>query len=115
MNRRMKRFLCVLAVAMLALTACEGFDINDLLGGNGGSTDEPTTYEISVEPLLLQFGAEGGEKEVEIEANVDFELLCEAEWVSYQVTENALLERKLYLKHRGFSVFTHRHVLSRNL
>lgn len=80
--------MCVLAVAVLALTACEGFDINDLLGGNGGSTDEPTTYEISVEPLLLQFGAEGGEKEVEIEANVDFELLCEAEWVSYQVVEN---------------------------
>lgn len=84
----MKRFLCVLAVAVLALTACEGFDINDLLGGNGGSTEEPTTYEISVEPLLLQFGAEGGEKTVEIEANVDFELLCEAEWVSYQVAEN---------------------------
>ena len=89
MNRRMKRFLCVLAVAVLALTSCEGFDINDLLGGGGdNTTDEPTTYDIVVEPSLLQFGAEGGEKAVEIEANVDYELLCEAEWVSYQVAEN---------------------------
>lgn len=89
MNRKMKRFLCVLAVAVLALTACEGFDINDLLGGGGNNTtEEPTTYDIVVEPSLLQFGAEGGEKAIEIEANIDFELLCEADWVSYQVAEN---------------------------
>ena len=81
--------MCVLAVAVLALTACEGFDINDLLGGGGdNTTEEPTTYDIVVEPSLLQFGAEGGEKEVKVEANVDFELLCEADWVSYQVAEN---------------------------
>lgn len=80
--------MCVLAVAVLALTSCEGFDINDLLGGGGNTTEEPTTYDIVVEPSLLQFSAEGGEKEVEIEANVDYELLCEADWVSYQVTEN---------------------------
>lgn len=81
--------MCVLAVAVLALTSCEGFDINDLLGGGGDNTiEEPTTYEISVEPSLLQFSAEGGEKEVEIEANIDYELLCEADWVSYQVAEN---------------------------
>ena len=89
MNRKMKRFFQILAVAVLALTACEGFDINDLLGGGGGNTtEEPTTYDIVVEPSLLQFGAEGGEKAVEIEANIDYELLCEAEWVSYQVVEN---------------------------
>ena len=89
MNRIMKRFLCVLAVAVFALTSCEGFDINDLLGGGGdNTTEEPTTYDIVVEPSLLQFGAEGGEKAIEIEANVDFELLCEADWVSYQVAEN---------------------------
>ena len=92
MNRKMKRFLCVLAVAVLALTSCEGFDINDLLGGGGdNTTEEPTTYDIVVEPSLLQFGAEGGEKAVEIEANVDFELLCEADWVSYQVVENGAI------------------------
>ncbi len=89
MKRKMKRFLCVLAVAVLALTSCEGFDINDLLGGGGdNTTEEPTTYDIVVEPSLLQFGAEGGEKAVEIEANIDYELLCEADWVSYQVAEN---------------------------
>lgn len=85
----MKRFLCVLAVAMLALTACEGFDINDLLGGGGDNTiEEPTTYDIVVEPSLLQFSAEGGEKEVKVEANVDFELLCEADWVSCRESAN---------------------------
>ena len=85
----MKRFLCVLAVAVFALTACEGFDINDLLGGGGdNTTDEPTTYDIVVEPSLLQFGAEGGEKEVQIEANVDYELLCEADWVSCRESAN---------------------------
>lgn len=81
--------MCVLAVAVFALTACEGFDINDLLGGGGdNTTDEPTTYDIVVEPSLLQFGAEGGEKEVQIEANVDYELLCEADWVSCRESAN---------------------------
>lgn len=85
----MKRFLCVLAVAVLALTSCEGFDINDLLGGGGdNTTDEPTTYDIVVAPSLLQFGAEGGEKEVKVEANVDYELLCEADWVSCRESAN---------------------------
>lgn len=83
--------MCVLAVAVLALTSCEGFDINDLLeGGGDNTTEEPTTYDIVVEPSLLQFDAEGGEKEVEIEANVDYELLCEADWVSYQMVENGV-------------------------
>ena len=87
----MKRFLRVLVVAILALTACEGFDINDLLGGNGNSTDEPTAYNIAVEPPLLQFDANGGEKEVEIEANIGYELLCEADWVSIQNSENGVV------------------------
>ena len=81
----------VLVVATLALTACEGFDINDLFGGNGNSTDEPTAYNIAVEPPLLQFDANGGEKEVEIEANIDYELLCEADWVSIQNSENGVV------------------------
>ena len=87
----MRRFLRVLVVATLALTACEGFDINDLLGGNGNSTDEPTAYNIAVEPPLLQFDANGGEKEVEIEANIGYELLCEADWVSIQNSENGVV------------------------
>ena len=90
----MKRFLCVLAVAMLALTSCEGFDFNEILGGmlgGGGNTEEPTDYEIVVTPSLLQFDAEGGEKEIKVETNVDFELLCEADWVSYEKRENGVL------------------------
>lgn len=60
-----------------------------MLGGGGDNTTEkPTTYDIVVEPSLLQFGAEGGEKEVQIEANVDYELLCEADWVSCRESAN---------------------------
>ncbi len=88
----MKRFLCVLAVAVLALTSCEGFNLEEIfggmLGGGNNTTEEPTTYDIVVEPSLLQFGAEGGEKEVKVEANVDFELLCEADWVSCRESAN---------------------------
>ena len=94
MNRKMKRIFAVLAAAMLALTSCEGFDFNEILGGVIGgddNTEEPTDYDIVVTPSLLQFDAEGGEKEVQVEANVDYELLCEAEWVSYEKRENGVL------------------------
>ena len=90
----MKRIFAVLAAAMLALTSCEGFDFNEILGGVIGgddNTEEPTDYDIVVTPSLLQFDAEGGEKEVQVEANVDYELLCEAEWVSYEKRENGVL------------------------
>ena len=87
-----KRVFAVLAVAMLALTSCEGFNLEEIfggmLGGGNDTTEEPTTYDIVVEPSLLQFGAEGGEKEVKVEANVDFELLCEADWVSCRESAN---------------------------
>ncbi len=89
-----KMLFAVLAVAMLALTSCEGFNFNEILGGmlgGGDNTEEPADYEIVVTPSLLQFDAEGGEKEVKVEANVDFELLCEAEWVSYEKRENGVL------------------------
>jgi hypothetical protein len=60
----MKRFLCVLAVAVLALTSCEGFELEDLLGG-GDKTETPSDYDIVISPSLLQFAAEGGAKEIE--------------------------------------------------
>ena len=84
----MKRFILFFTLICFAFTSCEGFDINDLLGGNGNGTEEPTTYDITVEPLLLQFDADGGTKDVVVEANVDYELLCEADWASYQMVEN---------------------------
>ena len=86
--------MCVLAVAVLALTSCEGFDFNEILGGvidGDDNTEEPTDYDIVVTPLLLQFDAEGGEKEVQVEANVDYELLCEADWVSYRKSETGVV------------------------
>ena len=83
----MKRFLCVLAVAVLALTSCEGFELEDLLGG-GDKTETPSDCDIVISPSLLQFAAEGGAKEIEIEANIDYELLCEVDWVSCRESAN---------------------------
>ena len=89
-----KRVFAVLAVAMLALTSCEGFNIDDILGGmigGGDNTENPTYYGIAVTPSLLQFDAKGGDRSVQIEANVDYELLCEADWVSCQKRENGAI------------------------
>lgn len=83
----MKRFLPILLTFILTLTACEGFELEDLLGG-GDKTETPSDYDIVISPSLLQFAAEGGDKEVEIVANVDYELLCEADWVSCRESAN---------------------------
>ena len=73
-----KRISVFLAVAALMLTSCEGFD---LFGDNTGVS---SPYDIVIEPSLVQFDAEGGEKEVKIEAEIAYELLCEATWVTYK-------------------------------
>ena len=87
MNRKMKRFFAILTIVALALTSCEGFELEDLLGG-GDKTETPSDYDIVISPSLLQFAAEGGEKEIEVEANIDYELLCEADWVSCRESAN---------------------------
>ncbi len=87
----MKRLLLLLIVSTLALTSCEGFgDIfGDLWGevGNGGHT----TKDIVVEPALLVFDADGGEKEVTIKSEVEFEVMCDAEWLSYRLSGNGVV------------------------
>ena len=87
----MKRVFALLVVVAFALTACEGFNIEDILGGNGSNTEEPSAYDIVVSQLLLNFSAEGGEKEVKIEAEIAYELLCEATWVGYKVSDSGVV------------------------
>jgi endonuclease G len=80
-----KKISAFLAVVALVLTSCEGYD------PFGGSTDGTEVYEIVVEPSLLQFGAEGGEQAVRVEANVEYELLCEAGWVAYSLSDAGIV------------------------
>ena len=75
----MKGFLQILAAVALVFTSC----VSDELG-NDDNTNGSTYYDIKVTPSLLQFEAEGGEKEVVIESEVSYELLCEATWVTYK-------------------------------
>lgn len=91
----MNRFLPILMTWVLALTSCEGLNWDDILGGvtGGNNADTPSTYEIVLDPSLLQFGSEGDEKQVAVTANVDYELLCEADWVSYRKSEIGVIVR----------------------
>ena len=89
-----KRVFAILAVAMLVLTSCEGFNLEEIfggmLGGGNDKTEKPSTYDIVVEPSLLQFDAEGGEKNITVESEVAYELLCEVSWVACQIVENGV-------------------------
>ena len=87
----MKRFFLFFSVLCLGLVSCENFnlDLGDLFGdGNAGESE---TYEIVLASSSLLFDAEGGEKEVKIEANVAYELLCEATWVECRQSENGMV------------------------
>lgn len=86
----MKKLFSLLMTVALLFTSCEGFDWNDLLGGgnNGGVSVE---YNITLGLTLLNFDADGGRKSVDVEANVDYELLCEADWVSYEQVETGVM------------------------
>ena len=89
-----KRVFAILAVAMLVLTSCEGFNLEEIfggmLGGGDDKTEKPSTYDIVVEPSLLQFDAEGGEKNIAVESDVAYELLSEVSWVACQIVENGV-------------------------
>jgi hypothetical protein len=80
---RMRRLFLLFTVLGLIFTSCD--DYNDAMGDG---TDEPS---IEVGLLSMSFGAEGGEKELEIKANVEYELLCDVAWVSYTRTENGVV------------------------
>lgn len=81
----MKRFFLLLAIAVFGLTSCG--DLEDL---PGGGPENPTVNSIEISPLSLKFAAEGGEKELRIEANIDYDLYCESEWVICERSENGV-------------------------
>ena len=90
-----KRVFTLLTAAAFLLTSCEGFDLNKIFGGitgsNDNNTEEPSTHNIIIEPAILQFEAEGGEQEITIEADIAYELLCNADWVSYEQVDTGII------------------------
>ena len=88
----MKKLFSLLMAIALLFTSCEGFDWNNILGGGtGDNTEEPSTHNIIIEPTILQFEAEGGEQEIIIEADIAYELLCDADWVSYEQVDTGVI------------------------
>lgn len=90
-----KRVFTLLTAAAFLLTSCEGFDLNKIFGGitggNDNNTEEPSIHNIIIEPAILQFEAEGGEQEITIEADIAYELLCNADWVSYEQVDTGII------------------------
>ena len=82
----MKNFLHSLVAIALVFTSCT----RAVLDGENGANN-PISYNISLSPSLLQFEAEGGEKEVKIEAEIAYELLCEASWVTYRLLDAGIV------------------------
>ena len=85
-----KRFFAILTIVALALTSCEGFNLEDILGG-GDKTETPSDYDIVISPSSLQFAAEGGEREVAIETEIACELLCEASWITFKGSDAGVI------------------------
>ena len=75
----MRKFLCFLSSVCLAFVSCEAYDDT-----TNNDSDGPAPNEITILPTSLKFGAEGGEKRVTIIANVDYEFICDADWVEYE-------------------------------
>ena len=83
----MNRFFLLLTTVALLFISCEGSDWNDILGGDDNNGEVSIEYNITLGLTLLNFDAEGGEKSVNVETNIDYELLCESDWVSYKRVE----------------------------
>lgn len=80
----MRRALLFLAIVAIGLTSCG--DFGDLLGGN--NPEEPIVGTIEVEPSSLTFPAEGGEEELTVVSNVDYELYCNVDWITCEKSKN---------------------------
>lgn len=78
----MRKFLCFLSSVCLAFVSCETYEDT-----TNNDSNEPVLNEITVSPTSLKFGAEGGEKSVNIVANVDYEIICNADWVECDVVQ----------------------------
>lgn len=81
----MKRVCLLLVAIVLSLTSCGDFD-----GLPGDNPADPVVGTIEVDPLSLSFAAEGGVKELNIVADIEYDLYCEAEWVICKKTESGV-------------------------
>ena len=88
----MKRLFLLLAMVALTFTSCENFSLEDLFGGMG---QEPPAneieYTIEFDLTLLDFDASGGEQKVEIRSEIDYEVLCEADWVTCERVDGGVM------------------------
>ena len=82
----MKKLLLLLATVGVIFTACQsGGDIEE---DNGGA---PFVPEITISPKDLIFGCNGGEQEVVITANFEYEVAERASWLTVEQTDEGLL------------------------
>ena len=82
----MKKLLLLLAAVGVIFTACEGG--GDVEEDNGGT---PFVPEITISPKDLTFGCNGGEQEVVITANFEYEVAKRASWLTVEQTDEGLL------------------------
>ena len=80
----MKKLFLLLAVAGLFITSCESGGIEE---ENGGSAIIP---EITYSPKLLEFDSKGGEQEVVITANFEYDVTENADWLSINRVKNGV-------------------------
>lgn len=87
----MKKLFALLIAIALIFPSCEGLDWDGIFDNDGGDNGEISVeYNITVELAILTFDAEGGKKSVKIEADIEYELLCESDWVSYEREEEGV-------------------------
>ena len=82
----MKKLLLLLAAVGMIFSACEGGE--GVEEENGGA---PFVPEITISPNDLTFGCNGGEQEVVITANFEYEVAERASWLTVERTDEGLL------------------------
>lgn len=83
----MKKTLSMLAVMSAVLVSCEKTEINnDWDNSNTEEQPENPTFEISVSPSELKFGAEGGEQAITVTSSDEWEVKGESDWCDISVT-----------------------------
>ena len=81
----MKKLLFLLATLTAIFTACEGGLDNEENGG------VPFVPEITISPKDLNFSCNGGEQNVDITANFEYEVAERSSWITIEQTDEGLL------------------------
>ena len=82
----MKKLLIMLAAVGMVFTACEGN--GGIEEENGGGT--PFIPEINYSPKIIEFKSIGGEKEVTITANFEYEVSTTADWIDIEILKTGI-------------------------